>query len=238
MKIIAHRGDSAKHPENSFASFDAAIAAGADYVETDVRMTADGVLVCSHDADLKRIAGRDTKIADAASAELEAVALPGGGRILRLAAVLAHLRGRSPVMLDVKIDAEHERRAIIDCIAAAGMTNDVVYGVRSAKHARDLIGDGASFARLAMPAEPPQIDEFPSDGLVGVRLWEEQVSDAAIARIRARKLPVWVTAGLRKAGEAPGYITTERLRVLKSLGIDAVLVNDVELARGVARAEG
>jgi len=238
MKVIAHRGYSAKHPENSFASFDAAITAGADYVETDVRMTKDGVLVCSHDPDLKRIAGRDARIADTAAAEFEAIALPGGGRILRLAAVLAHLRARSHVMLDVKIDAEHERRAIIDCIAAAGMTNDVVYGVRSAKHARDLIGDSATFARLAMPAEPAQIDDFPTEGLVGVRLWEDQVSDVAIARIRALKLPVWVTAGVRKVGEAPGYITAARLHTLKSLSIDAVLVNDVELALGVARSAG
>lgn len=238
MKIVAHRGYSAKYPENSFASFDAAIAAGADYVETDVRMTRDGVLVCSHDPDLKRIAGRATKIADTTVAELASIALPSGGGVLRLDAVLAHVRGRAAVMLDVKIDADDERRAIIACVAAAGMTNDIVYGVRNAQHARALIDDGASFARLAMPAEPAQLEDFPMDGLAGVRLWEEQVSDAAIARIRAARLPVWVTAGVRKAGEAPGYITAERLRVLKSLGIDAVLVNDVELALGVARGEG
>ena len=35
MKIVAHRGYSARHPENSLASFDAAIAAGADYVAID-----------------------------------------------------------------------------------------------------------------------------------------------------------------------------------------------------------
>jgi len=238
MKIVAHRGYSARYPENSFASFDAAVAAGADYVETDVRMTRDGVLVCSHDPDLKRIAGRETRIADTTVADLEAIELPGGGHILRLVAVLAHMRGRAPVMLDVKIDADHERRAIIDCVAAAGMTNDVVYGVRSAAHARSLIADGAHFARLAMPAEPPQLDDFPVDGLVGVRLWEDQVSDATRARIRTLELPVWVTAGVRKTGEAPGFITAQRLRALKSLDIDAVLVNDVELAHGIARGEG
>lgn len=235
MKIIAHRGFSSRHPENSFASFDAAIDAGADFVETDVRMTSDGVLVCSHDPDLQRIAGRETRIADATIDALEAIVLPHGGRILRLAAVLAHLRGRAPVMLDVKIDADAQRRAIGDCVAAAGMTGHVVYGVRSAAHARALIADGARFDRLAMPAEPAMVDEFPDDGLVGVRLWEDQVDAAAIARIRGRRLPVWVTAGHRKEGEAPGFITAERLQRLKALGIDAVLVNDVELAVGIAR---
>lgn len=237
MKIVAHRGYSARHPENSLASFDAAIAAGADYVETDVRMTRDGVLVCSHDPDLQRIAGRGTKIADAAVAEIEAIAPPGGGRILRLDAVLAHVRGRALVMLDVKIDHDAGRHAIIERVAAAGMTEHVVYGVRSAEHARDLIADGAKFDRLAMPAEPTMLDGFPADGLVGVRLWEDQVNEAAIARIRARNLPVWVTAGFRKQGEAPGFITAERLRSLKALGIEAVLVNDVELAVGIAQGE-
>jgi glycerophosphoryl diester phosphodiesterase len=238
MKVVAHRGFSARYPENSLASFDAAIAAGADYVETDVRMTSDGVLVCSHDPDLKRIAGRETKIADTAVQALEAIALPGGGHILRLDAVLAHVRGRAPVMLDVKIDDDRGRHAIIERVTAAGMTGHVVYGVRSAEHARALIADGATFARLAMPAEPAMLDAFPADGLVGVRLWEDQVDAAAIARIRARELPVWVTAGVRKQGEAPGFITAERLQALRSLGIDAVLVNDVALAVGVARGRG
>jgi glycerophosphoryl diester phosphodiesterase len=199
-------------------------------------MTGDGVLVCSHDPDLKRIAGRETKIADTTIDVLEGIELPHGGRILRLESVLAHVRGRAPVMLDVKIDADAQRRAIVDCVTAAGMTGHVVYGVRSAAHARALIADDARFDRLAMPAEPAMVDEFPDDGLVGVRLWEDQVEEGAIARIRRRGLQVWVTAGHRAQGEAPGFVTAERLRRLKVLGIDAVLVNDVELAVGIARS--
>lgn len=139
-------------------------------------------------------------------------------------------------MLDVKIDDDAGRGAIIDRVAAAEMTDRVVYGVRSAEHAQALIGAGAKFPRLAMPAEPNMLDEFPGDGLVGVRLWEDQVSAAAIARIRDRELAVWVTAGFRKQGEAPGYISTERLRTLRQLGVDAVLVNDVAPAVRIARA--
>jgi collagenase-like PrtC family protease len=47
-------------------------------------------------------------------------------------------------------------------------------------------------------------------------------------------LQVWVTCGLRQRGEVPGTITAERLRALAALGVDAVLVNDV----GIARAAG
>jgi glycerophosphoryl diester phosphodiesterase len=48
--VVAHRGASAHYPENTLAAFDAAVAAGADIVEFDVRRTPDGALVISHDA--------------------------------------------------------------------------------------------------------------------------------------------------------------------------------------------
>jgi len=54
--LIAHRGDSAGCPENTAAAFEAAIAAGVDGIELDVRLCADRVVVC-HDATLKRFGG-------------------------------------------------------------------------------------------------------------------------------------------------------------------------------------
>lgn len=96
MKVVAHRGYSARCPENSTAGFEAAIVAGADLVETDVRMTCDGILMCWHDPDLKRIAGVEAQIAASTAADLEAVVLPAGARICRLDAVLTLVRGASP----------------------------------------------------------------------------------------------------------------------------------------------
>ncbi|MBI2636862.1 MAG: glycerophosphodiester phosphodiesterase [Parcubacteria group bacterium] len=49
IMIISHRGYAKEHPENTFAAFDAAFAAGADAIETDVRIAGDGVMVVSHD---------------------------------------------------------------------------------------------------------------------------------------------------------------------------------------------
>ncbi|MEM9033576.1 MAG: glycerophosphodiester phosphodiesterase [Actinomycetota bacterium] len=49
MLIIAHRGSSATHRENSLPAFTAAVSAGADGVELDVRRTADDRLVVHHD---------------------------------------------------------------------------------------------------------------------------------------------------------------------------------------------
>lgn len=52
--LIAHRGASAYAPENTLAAYQLAIRQGADYVEQDLQITKDGVLVCLHDLTLER----------------------------------------------------------------------------------------------------------------------------------------------------------------------------------------
>jgi glycerophosphoryl diester phosphodiesterase len=52
--VVAHRGASADYPENTEVAFRAAVAAGAQMVEFDVRQSKDGVWVCMHDATLDR----------------------------------------------------------------------------------------------------------------------------------------------------------------------------------------
>ena len=52
--VVAHRGSSADEPENTLEAFEAAIEGGADVIELDVRLSADGVPVAMHDADLSR----------------------------------------------------------------------------------------------------------------------------------------------------------------------------------------
>ncbi|HEY8165932.1 MAG TPA: glycerophosphodiester phosphodiesterase family protein [Gemmatimonadaceae bacterium] len=52
--VIAHRGFSYSAPEHTFAAYDQAIEAGADYIEQDVQRTSDGVLVVIHDATVDR----------------------------------------------------------------------------------------------------------------------------------------------------------------------------------------
>jgi glycerophosphoryl diester phosphodiesterase len=53
---IAHRGASGHAPEHTFASWDLARTMGADYLEQDLQMTADGILVVLHDETLDRTA--------------------------------------------------------------------------------------------------------------------------------------------------------------------------------------
>ncbi|HEX2165607.1 MAG TPA: glycerophosphodiester phosphodiesterase family protein, partial [Longimicrobiales bacterium] len=57
MLVIAHRGASAYAPEHTFASYDMALRMGADFIEQDLQMTSDGVLVVLHDETLDRTTG-------------------------------------------------------------------------------------------------------------------------------------------------------------------------------------
>ncbi|HJS23397.1 MAG TPA: glycerophosphodiester phosphodiesterase family protein [Pyrinomonadaceae bacterium] len=71
--IIGHRGASAVAPENTMAAFHEAIAAGADGIEFDVRLTRDRVPVVIHDSTLHRTAGLPKRIADLTWSEIESV---------------------------------------------------------------------------------------------------------------------------------------------------------------------
>ncbi|KAI9748267.1 MAG: hypothetical protein M4579_007270 [Chaenotheca gracillima] len=63
-QAIAHRGFKTEHPENTMGAFVGAVKAGAHAIETDLHLTKDGVVVLSHDPDLKRCFGKDAKIID------------------------------------------------------------------------------------------------------------------------------------------------------------------------------
>ncbi|WP_029629244.1 glycerophosphodiester phosphodiesterase [Yaniella halotolerans] len=69
MKIFAHRGASAQYAEHTRAAFAHALATGVDGIETDVQLSADGHLICWHDATLDRTSSgtgpvRDHRLAD------------------------------------------------------------------------------------------------------------------------------------------------------------------------------
>jgi glycerophosphoryl diester phosphodiesterase len=55
VKIIAHRGASGYHPEQTRDAYETAVDQRADGVECDIRLTADGHLVCIHDATVDRV---------------------------------------------------------------------------------------------------------------------------------------------------------------------------------------
>ncbi|KIW14438.1 hypothetical protein PV08_07222 [Exophiala spinifera] len=63
-QTIAHRGYKTKYPENTMKAFRGAVEVGSHAIETDIHLTKDGVVVLSHDPDLKRCFGQQEKIID------------------------------------------------------------------------------------------------------------------------------------------------------------------------------
>jgi glycerophosphoryl diester phosphodiesterase len=69
-KVIGHRGAAAYAPENTLESFREARKRGATWVETDVKLTSDGVPILMHDDSLKRTTGIDRLVAKTPRSEL------------------------------------------------------------------------------------------------------------------------------------------------------------------------
>ena len=62
--VCAHRGDNVNAPDNSYEAFELAASEGNPWIELDVQITADGVVVAEHDQTLKRRFGLDKSVAD------------------------------------------------------------------------------------------------------------------------------------------------------------------------------
>ena len=124
---VAHRGGAAEQPENTMAAFAAAVALGYRYVETDVHLTADGVLVAFHDHTLDRVADRSGEIAALPYAEVRAARVDGHpiARFEDLLGAWPHLR--------VHVDAKHLAAAapLVAAVDRTGAQDRVCVGAFS-----------------------------------------------------------------------------------------------------------
>ncbi len=132
MEVLGHRGfPSPTHPENTLASVEAALAAGAHGVEVDVRLTADRVAVCVHDADLRRVAGLAVLVERTCFKALRRMLLPGGHVIPTLREVAGVVAGRGRLVVDVKPDPR-----------VSSLARKVLHGVEGLPH-DDLVVSSA-----------------------------------------------------------------------------------------------
>jgi glycerophosphoryl diester phosphodiesterase len=111
VRIYAHRGASRELPENTLPAFRRAIELGADALETDVHLTADGVLVTSHDPDGARVFARPSRIAACAWAEVRRWGIPS------LEEVVTSFPG-VPINVDLKVDAAASAVALLRQLGA------------------------------------------------------------------------------------------------------------------------
>lgn len=99
--VIAHRGASGEYPENTLLAFRRGLEQGADALEFDVRLTADGVPVVIHDATLDRTTSGHGEVATHTLAQLARVDAGCGETVPTVAQVLTHFPG-VPCIVEIK----------------------------------------------------------------------------------------------------------------------------------------
>jgi len=137
--IIAHRGDSARRPENTPAAFALALAAGAELVELDVRLSRDGHVVVIHDPTVDRTTDGTGEVATLTLAEIRGLSAGvvfderyRDERVPTLEEALALLKGRARVLIEIKTDASvQDGSVLVDATAGivevANLTDGVAF---------------------------------------------------------------------------------------------------------------
>ena len=122
---IGHRGAAGHAPENTLAAIRKGIALGVDFVEIDVRRTADGVLVVLHDATLNRTTNGKGRVDRFSLPVLKKLEAGNGEAIPTLEEALTVADGRTGLVLELKVKGM--AREAVEAVHAAGFKNPVIY---------------------------------------------------------------------------------------------------------------
>lgn len=114
MKIVGHRGFAARYLENSLEGIAAALRAGADGVEVDLRLTRDGEGVLMHDASTARTCEQAHLVEETPWSILQTVRLKNGEAVPRLADLFAAVPASRTLLLEVKPQAAAPLCSLLD----------------------------------------------------------------------------------------------------------------------------
>jgi glycerophosphoryl diester phosphodiesterase len=169
---MAHRGGAIEHLENTFPAFQACVDMGYRYLETDVRVTADGVLVVFHDPTLERVTDRSGRIENLTWAEVS----------------IARIGGREPILrLEDLLGAWPDMRFNLD-IKAAGVLAPLVRTVRRLRVTDRICLGSFSDARIAAARRlfgPSVCTALGPRGVAALRLSSYSPRAAGLVRIQA-----------------------------------------------------
>lgn len=228
-QVVAHRGSSARHADNSWAAFEAAVSERADAIECDVQVTRDGVIVVRHDLTIG-----DCLVADLRLSDVRALA-PG-------TIVLADLLGfaaKSSIDLLVELKDASAAELVAAAIAAHAHAARIVVGsfhgpaLAAVKTLAPALRTSYMMGSVAGPAELVALAAaFRCDG---VHLcWETR------APRPHRLLDRAAIDGLREAGLAVTLWHEERideLLALVALDPDAICTNTPAVLRQIVDSQ-
>jgi glycerophosphoryl diester phosphodiesterase len=230
VAVIAHRGASAIAPENSLAAIEAAVAAGADWVEIDVQETADGTVLVAHDRDFMKIAGVPLAIHEATMTNVAGIDIGSGfgpafsgERAPTLAQALDAIRGRSRLLIELKFHGFQDRleERVAAVVDRAGMAGEVAV--------MSLDPDGLARMRALRP-------DWQAGAVVATTIGDRTALGGDFLAVRAATVNRRL---LRRAGAAGiqvyAWTVNDPLEMsrLASLGIDGLITDDPALARQV-----
>lgn len=239
--IIAHRGASAFAPENTMAAFRLAKELGADGIELDVMLSADGKLVVIHDQSVERTSNGQGKVNEMSWNELSALDAGSkfdirfnGEPIPQLEQVFEELGGHFLINVELKNYAtprDQLTEKVIDLIRKMGLNESVVL---SSFNARNLLQAENLETRIRRGLLTlPGLPGIPYRSRLGKRYhydalhpYHKDVNVKMVNRLHTegKKVNVWTV-------DKPADL----LR-MKMLGVDMVICNDPAHAREVLEA--
>jgi len=215
------------------AAFTRAMADGADGIECDLRLTADGNWVVHHDADIT-IGGKRRRIADMTLAELDHARVgPSGDAIPTLAGLLqwAEASG-TPLVLDIKDAGSVD--TLVAAVESARLPVSPVFSsfdrsvIRAIRHRRPerraALIVGALRTGIMRRLYAPAIVRWAQlHGVAALHMHGKWVTPSLITRAHTAglQLAIWTV-------DDPG-----RIALLAALGVDSIVTNRPDLARRI-----
>ena len=241
---FAHRGG-AYHPElegleNTMAAFRHAVGLGYTYLETDVHVTSDGVLLAFHDDVLDRVTDRTGSIVTTSYAEVQGALIGGRERVPMLAELFDAFPG---VRFNIDIKSAGSVPALADFIAEHDAWDRVLVGSFS----RSRLGEFRRLTqhRVATSAHPLEVAAYvlsPSARLA--RLLTPGRPDALQVPHREGRLLV-ASRGLIRRAHANGLQvhvwTIDEQREMNELldrGVDGLVTDRTDILIEVLRSRG
>lgn len=230
VAVTAHRGASIGAPENTMASFSAAMAAGADFIELDVQRASDGTVVVVHDGDLMRLGGDPRKVGSLAWPDFGSIDVgshfdPGfaAERVPTLEQVIDLVRGQMKINVELKYNVPDPELApaVIDLLRSKQFLDQVVITSLDAAALRQVKGiDPDVQTGLIVTASVGNVAQTEADF---VSLNAAQATTSLVRRMHAagKQVHVWTVN------------TPEAMQVMMERGVDNIITDDPALFRKV-----
>lgn len=230
VRVVAHRGASALAPENSLLAVRRAADLGADLVEVDVHLSADGQLVVHHDGGRVLPSGERVLLRDRVAADLTAIDVGDGQRIPLLSDVL-EVAAATGIGVYVELKAEGTADALAKLLATIPPLGRP-----------EIIG--GSFSPALVERLRECLPEVPRSILFGRASVDRMVrtcraADAAYAHPCRRPIHQSAIARLHAAGLAvmtPHSNDPAELRRFRDAGADVIASDDPRLLKALRRS--